>query len=54
MTLLDNNGALIWSDIRCTVPAYRGPVPAMEQSAVSLDLLNAEYSSSVADIFNER
>ena len=53
MKLLDEKGQLIYSDIDCTIPAYRGPIPAIEQSNVALGLLNLEYNESMlANLFN--
>ena len=53
MKLLDENGQLIYSDIACTIPAYRGPIPELDASPLVLDLQNREYDPDMLDdLFN--
>jgi len=50
--LLDSEGRLIWRDLACTVPAYRGPIPEMEgPSEAALSLRNDELAANGAAAF---
>jgi len=45
--LIDDNGQLMFDDVRATVPAYRGPIPLMDDtSPVALAIRNGELNNS--------
>jgi len=53
--LLDETGNLLWDDIACTVPAYRGLIPEMSgPSKLFYDLYNTWMSDlpGIDEIFN--
>jgi hypothetical protein len=52
VSFIDNNGGLVWSDIDCTQPAYRGPIPTAEVSQTAMKLYNNEYDpEALAGVF---